>query len=59
MSVNRARASDSKEHLDWFKIGLNVTEISTVQDYKCTKSQCECKYTCSVKVESQAGNIWV
>ena len=38
MSVNRARASDSKEHLDWFKIDLNATEISTVQDYKCTES---------------------
>ena len=27
----------SKEHLDWLKIDLNVAEITTVQDYKCTK----------------------
>ena len=25
----------SKEHLAWLKIDLNVTEIITVQDYKC------------------------
>ena len=27
----------SKEHLDWLKIDLNVTEISTVEDYKHIK----------------------
>ena len=26
----------SKEHLDWLKIDLNMAEIITVQDYKCT-----------------------
>ena len=29
---------NSKEHLDWVKIDLNVVEISTVQDFKCTKN---------------------
>ena len=28
----------SKEHLDWLKIHLNTTEISTVQDHKHTKN---------------------
>ena len=28
----------SKEDLDWLKIGLNVVEIRTVQDYICTKN---------------------
>ena len=26
----------SKEHLDWLKIGLNMTEIFTIRDYKRT-----------------------
>ena len=26
----------SNEHLDWLKINLNMAEIITVQDYKCT-----------------------
>ena len=28
----------SKEYLAWLKTDLNVTEIITVQDYKCTKN---------------------
>ena len=28
----------SKWHPDWLKIGLNVAEIITVQNYKCTKN---------------------
>ena len=28
---------DSKEHLDWFKIDLNVAEIITVQGYRHKK----------------------
>ena len=31
----------SKEHLDWLKIHLNVVKITTVQDYKHLKEQCE------------------
>ena len=29
---------DYKEHLDWFKIDLNVAEIITVQGYRHTKN---------------------
>ena len=29
---------DSKEHLDWLMIDLNVAEIITIQDYKHTKN---------------------
>ena len=35
----------SKEHLYWLKIDVNGAKISTVQDYKCIKNQCEWKYT--------------
>ena len=31
------RLLDSKEHLDWLEIDLNVAEIITVQDYKHKK----------------------
>ena len=31
--------------LDWLKIDLNVAKISTVQDYRCSKSSCGWKYT--------------
>ena len=38
----------SKEHPDWYKRDLNAAEIITVQDYKCTKNQCEWKCTYTV-----------
>ena len=28
----------SKEHVDWFKIDLNPTEIITIEDYKCKQT---------------------
>ena len=34
-----------KGHLDWLIIDLNVAKIITVSDNKCTKNQCEWKYT--------------
>ena len=36
------------EPQDWLKIDLNAAEIITVQDYKPTKNECECKYTYTV-----------
>ena len=48
VSTNRAGGSGGqsplrkfigfKEHLDWFKIGLNAAKIIAVQDYKRTKN---------------------
>ena len=50
----------SKEHLDWLKIDLNVTEIITVHDYKHKKKLIWMEvHMYSVKAESQAGNMWV
>ena len=34
----------SKEHLAWLKKDLYAAEISTVQDYNCTKNSSELKY---------------
>ena len=49
---------DSKEHLNWLKIDLNVAKIITVVDYKHKLTWMEV-HICSVKAKSQAGIILV
>ena len=49
---------DSKVHLDWLKIDLNVVEIITVQDYEHIKNM-NGSHIYNVKAKSQASNILV
>ena len=48
---------DSIEHLDWFKIGLNVAKIITVQDYVPKKKMWMEIHIYNVNAKNQAGNI--
>ena len=48
---------DSKEHLNWLKIDVNVAEIITIQDYKHKKLMLMEVHMYSVKTKSQAGKI--
>ena len=57
-SETPAGVLDSKEHLNWLKIDLNVAKIITFVDYKHKLTWMEV-HICSVKAKSQAGIILV